>query len=260
MGIKAYVDNLGALFGEGFPDKDYTLSRVVTVSRMMNHFFATGVPFLLKNDFKSIYTVFSGGDDLFLIGAWNQILKFADRLNEKFHQFVCKNPGITISCGIAIAKSGTPVDHLAEMAEEALRKSKSGGRNRVTVFNQTLTWDEYRELLRIKDELGDWYRDDVLSRSFLNRLNRFVEMAKRESELLDKLSIPLEAMDLALWRSQLGYQLARNASRKGDDGASKHQSGDELKALNARLVDYVGSYRGKFVIPLWALLYETRGR
>ena len=33
----------------------------------------------LKNseEFKDIYTVFAGGDDLFLIGPWNKIVDFA---------------------------------------------------------------------------------------------------------------------------------------------------------------------------------------
>lgn len=82
--LKADVDNLGMIFTCGL--KRQSLSRLATMSRQMNHYFAIYLPYLfsIKEEFKHIYTVFAGGDDLFLIGPWNRIIDFALFLNDSF--------------------------------------------------------------------------------------------------------------------------------------------------------------------------------
>ncbi len=59
--LKADVDNLGTIFQKGIPNAN--ISRIVSLSRLLNNFFSNYVAKLLKNEFQDIYMVFSVGDD-----------------------------------------------------------------------------------------------------------------------------------------------------------------------------------------------------
>ncbi|MGQ9921966.1 MAG: type III-A CRISPR-associated protein Cas10/Csm1, partial [Desulfobacca sp.] len=67
--LKADVDNLGVIMLEGLPPEKFTLARLATLSRQMHFFFCFYLPYLLQKekDFQDTYTVFAGGDDLFVI-------------------------------------------------------------------------------------------------------------------------------------------------------------------------------------------------
>ena len=61
---------------------------------------------------------------MFLIGPHDEILDLAPVIREKFREFVCFNPDVTLSMGISVHKPGEPVSVMAESAEEALEKAK----------------------------------------------------------------------------------------------------------------------------------------
>jgi CRISPR-associated protein Csm1 len=85
--LKADIDNFGVLFACGLPETKQTFSRLSTLSRNFNNFFTVFLPYILKNtkEYKNIYTVFAGGDDLFLIGSWNIIIDFAEFIIKTIH-------------------------------------------------------------------------------------------------------------------------------------------------------------------------------
>lgn len=144
--MKADVDNLGFIFGLGLGNC-LSMSRFSFLSRMLNLFFSDYLVDLVKREFPDIYVVFSGGDDLFVVGPWRQTLQFAGRLRRDFSRFCGNNPDITLSAGILIGRPRLPIRRAAEQVEELLDKSKaravSGQRkDAVTVLNETLTWPE----------------------------------------------------------------------------------------------------------------------
>ncbi len=110
--LKADVDNLGLIFSCGLKRERQTLSRFSTMSRQMNNYFSIYIQHVLrsKTEFNDIYTVFAGGDDLFLIGPWNRIIEFSSFLNNTFRQYTCSNEDITISSGISINKASEPAE------------------------------------------------------------------------------------------------------------------------------------------------------
>jgi CRISPR-associated protein Csm1 len=69
--LKGDIDNLGELFRVGLGSP--TFAKTAAVSRQVNGFFAIYLPWLLSREFTSIYTVFAGGDDFFLIGPWRTV-------------------------------------------------------------------------------------------------------------------------------------------------------------------------------------------
>lgn len=145
--LKADVDNLGLIFSEGLENR-LTISRYLTISRMIDLFFSGWMWRILEEnkEFSKIYTVYSGGDDLVLVGPWEAIIKFSECLHREFERFTCHNPNITLSAGIAIVKPKCPISKAASLASELLERSKKEGKDRLTLFGTTIKWNLFDEL------------------------------------------------------------------------------------------------------------------
>ncbi len=254
--LKADVDNLGKLFACGLPPERMNLSRMATFSRQLNSFFALYLPSLLATNtrFQNIYTVFAGGDDLFLIGPWNRTILFADELKHQFSRFACNNPEISISVGISVDKPGIPVPALAEASENALIQSKKK-RNGLTVFGETVTWQEFDELIKIAKQLQVWQDTGVLGKALLYNLNHLIALAAQERKLKET-KRPIELKDMAClgWRATLHYSATRNVG-KGKDKAERQAALDELLQ---KLPKWLMDYDSRLKIALWQVLYNQR--
>ncbi len=256
--LKADVDHLGLLMSCGLRSELYTISRMACLSRQMNNFFALYLPQLLSETetFQNIYTVFAGGDDLFLIGPWNRIMELANGLEEKFSTYVCHNPDIRFSAGISLHKSHTPMNTLARSSETALEQSKHKGRNRITLFDRTVTWETFKTLTTIGEELAQWVDDEWISSVFLYKLNTFIDMALAEKTLLNDSpqGIPIQAMACTQWRSRLTYAVERNALLKLDPALRR----ERLTHIRKKTALWLDTHAGDLRIPLWTLQYNRR--
>jgi len=256
--LKADVDNLGLLFSCGFREGRQTLSRLATLSRQLNNFFSIFLPHFLKTDnrFQDTYTVFAGGDDLFLLGPWNRIIALTELLNKEFRRYVCNNEDITISAGISVHKPGEPVMTIAESAKHALALSKNKpGKNSITIFGETVTWDDFGKLEEIKDTMQKWLLDETINNAMLFRFNELLEMAKQEKEIIDsKLNVQMEDMECLKWRAKFKYTVVRNIGRhlKGDE---KNDAIEEVM----KSADWLDTHHGALKIPLWQIIYNQRG-
>lgn len=256
--LKADVDNLGLLMACGLRENLYTISRLAALSRQMNNFFAMYLPYLLQKEsqFNDVYTVFAGGDDLFLIGPWNRIIELAKVLEEQFKSYVCGNKEIHFSAGITLHKPHTPIDTLAETSESALKASKNQGRNRITVFDRTVTWEEFYNLEKIRDEMEQWLDDAWISNVFLYKINYFIDMAQTEKILLEtcKNGMPIEKMSCTKWRSLLVYAVERNVALKSDRTTRQ----ERVKYIGSKIAHWLNTYGGDLRIPLWTIQYNRR--
>ena len=193
--FRADVDNLGTLFQSGFenkgskePYKNVTLSKSVVLSRYLSDFFKRKINLILeKKDaakdnnelFKKycdiicennssprdVVIVYSGGDDIFAIGTWNDIIEFSIDLRTAFKEFT--NDKITLSAGIGFFSENYPIHQMAEKTGnlESLAKANkdfSGKiiKNSVALFgeideklNHIYTWDIF-----IDKVLGEKYK------------------------------------------------------------------------------------------------------
>jgi len=254
--LKADVDYLGMLMGCGIENQRYTISRLATLSRQFNYYFSLYIPHLLMSDkrFKNIYTVFAGGDDLFLIGPWNWIYELALVLNKTFGDYVCSNPAVHLSAGISLQKAHTPLNNLAESAESALEKSKSEGRNRMTMFFETARWEEMKELEEIREKLEIWLKNEWITKSMLYRLNEFIHMAAMEKQVLNKDEILKDDWNCLKWRALFYYSAKRNIAIKKKKGEREKIAGELIGCM----ADWLETYGGKLRIPLWNVLYNHR--
>jgi len=246
--LKGDVDNLGGLFHQGFKrstggredsrerggaDNDeptgdgrsmrniFSISRAATLSRTLEAFFSGYMEYLIKKEerFRTIYTVYAGGDDFLCLGPWNVMVDFAHRLRTDFRRFACNNPNLTMSMGIAVVGDHTPVLEAVEKVDGCLDVSKSatadfpvparlhgdggGGvpkKDRITLFETCIPWRDfdraYERALKVAGWLGD---GETLTTSHVWRLKNYAEMYRRwivEKNVRFLEYIPLLAYDM----------------------------------------------------------------
>jgi len=254
--LKADVDQLGLLMSCGLKKEQFTISRLATMSRQLNFYFAVYLPHLLKtkSDFMDIYTVFAGGDDLFLIGPWNRIIQLVDFLQKSFADYVCHNDEVHFSAGISLHKPHTPLDKLSDTAETAIEKSKDVGRNRVTLFAETVNWDEFIQLTEIKNTIEAWRNNELISNAMIYRLNDFISMAELEKQIITgSEGIHLDDMGCLKWRALFSYTTARNVGK-----GLKEKEKDEMIRQFSKVAAWLEEYGGKLKIALWDVIYNYR--
>lgn len=155
--LRADVDGLGAAFMAGFKRKDLsnpdyyaTLSRYSALSRSLSIFFKRIIkeaalkhlpegqaPFSLFHDKGSsprqIHIVYAGGDDLFVAGAWDDLLEFAVDLRRAFAVYT--NGKLSFSAGLGLFDSSYPVIRMAEAAGELEDTAKNRpGKDGIALF------------------------------------------------------------------------------------------------------------------------------
>ena len=146
--IRMDVDNLGDVFKHGLREKS-TLSRLSALSSQMSLFFDGWVKRIITKDdwADAIYAVYAGGDDLFLIGPWDQMPDLALRIVNDFSAYTGRHPGLHLSGGMAFINGKYPVYQAAKDAgaAESLAKDKEG-KNAFAFLGAAWSWDEFKEI------------------------------------------------------------------------------------------------------------------
>lgn len=185
--LKMDADNIGmaTVFGlkRDKPDSGMdTVSRLATLSRQVEWFFAGWIQHLISQEFKNCYIVFSGGDDLFIVGPWDEIINLADRINADYAKYT-GNPELTLSAGIVIAGSSYPISLAATAAGDAMKESKKedhdkniGHGNKLTLLGSTLSWGDWNEVKQKWKELSGKLLSEDIKSSFLYSLLEYGRM------------------------------------------------------------------------------------
>lgn len=208
--LKADVDNLGFIFGIGLQER-LSVSRFTGLSRMLNHFFSEYLLQRIKGEFENIYVVFAGGDDLFLLGPWTDIVRFGKLVSSEFCRFTADNSDITLSAGIAVVKPALPVQAIARLAEETLEASKEfkalDGRrkNAVTLFDTTVSWDDFARLLDYAAWLEGLITDGKITAGLARRLLQYAN---------DYRAFMGGNIEKGRFLSHMAYDFARNLNEK----------------------------------------------
>jgi CRISPR-associated protein Csm1 len=87
--------------------------------------------------------IYAGGDDLFISGAWNEIVEFAFDIYQSFRTYTGNNEHITLSGGISIDNTKFPLYQAAKSSGEAEDAAKANGRDSLGLFGQVFKWDEW---------------------------------------------------------------------------------------------------------------------
>lgn len=242
--LRLDVDDLGIAFSSGFVnDKDKiednlryaTLSRYADLSKDISMFFKVAINKICAGDLtgcvdfeekafnifgiakakkRKVNIIYSGGDDLFLVGAWDEVLEVAIDINRAFKQFT--NGKLTLSAGMAMFSPTYPISKMAEIAGLLIQMSKSGkDKNSIALFGMETnlkangqleckhiyTWADF-EMKVCKEKMnyllarlsfdGDKFNKLSVGKSLIYRLMDLIQLADE-----DKLNIARFAYVLA---------------------------------------------------------------
>ena len=207
--LKADVDNMGKFLEKSDVGVTDSFESFDSFSRSMDGFFSIHIPQMMRDKHPHTYTVFGGGDDLFLLGAWDEILALARAIEREFEAFV-QSDDLTISFGIAIAKPTTPISYLAEHTEKLLEEAKeidgdkevAHPKDAISLFGETVKWEEYRVVFDRLNKLFQGF--EVVNSATLYRLLTFCDMSKNISKDIKN----------TMWKSKLNYLFSRNIDEK----------------------------------------------
>lgn len=152
----------------------------------------------------NIYTVYSGGDDCFFVGAWDVIFDWAILVRNEFTSYAKKivellstqaegndeiiipfKPEPSLSGGVVLVDPTYPVIQFSNLAEEAVGKAKKfkfydkeepnkdALKDKISVFDQVLSWQEFKSARNIAKILQDNMAEDT--RSLIERIKRSAE-------------------------------------------------------------------------------------
>ncbi|HXF46273.1 MAG TPA: type III-A CRISPR-associated protein Cas10/Csm1, partial [Burkholderiaceae bacterium] len=243
--LKGDIDDLGEMFRVGLGSR--TFAKDAALSRQINGFFAIYLPWLLAREFHSVYTVFAGGDDFFLIGPWRSVQRLAERMRTDFADYVARNSEIHFSAGIATQRPGAPISVLAELAEAALEQSKGrDGKDAITCFGETVSWADWPRLEAALARLSELRREEALTSGYVYDLLHFVDLRQREKR---------GEMQAAMWRSRFAYRTRRyivDKRRSLDDEARRRLYAQLAGEFSSAINELDSSYR----IVLFNHLYQ----
>jgi CRISPR-associated protein Csm1 len=260
--LKADVDRLGLIMGTGLSDDENqkglrpTLSRIASLSSNLDLFFAGWLNQICRNTFNvwkksskhdwlqnetvsgAFYIIYSGGDDLFLVGPWDAVLLLAKQINDEFQRFCGYNPALSISAGFVQVKPRYPVQKFAELVSNAELAAKNGGRNRLCLFGDVVPWqggsNSFSSLMILSDTLINEIKNNTLSRGILADLG---EVYRQHFSVQKKTSNPM-------WTPRLFYTLSRRLSP------------DKFNEIGRKLLDCIKDQ--KILIPVSITSLKTR--
>lgn len=240
--LRADVDNLGAIFANGIPADKASISRTATLSRSLSYFFKYCINKILEDGQYRVQVIYSGGDDLFLIGNWSDIIQAARDIRREFLVFT-GNDSITLSAGIGMFDEKYPIASMAEETGQLEDAAKlhidldSGATKDAIALWTSKTvfgWDEFENRVVPKlSEIHEMFDRNEKGKAFIYKLIALLR------NMSDQVSLP-----------RLAYLLARSFE---DEQGAAATSGmriyawandvRERKALIVALEWYVYSIR-----------------
>ncbi len=200
MALKADIDKLGDTFRALYTEDFRKFNRL---SREVEFFFSDYITSLLKD--KNIYTVFAGGDDLFVIGEYKEIVLIAKKIRDEFYEFSLNKT--TISMGLVMFKPSTPITFVSKMADDAEKRAKIE-RDSIDIFGVSMKFKEFIEIEDSFDRVVKYLKENgVETTTFYYRLIELCTM--RENINKDVRN--------AMWKSKLNYLFIRNIKKENND-------------------------------------------
>lgn len=215
MGVlRMDVDNLGSIFQEGISNERATLSRYAALSRSFDFFFSGYLNTIWREvDPSRSFIIYSGGDDVFIVGSWDVTIQLAKRINDDFKEFCCNNPAFSLSGGIAIISPKYPIMKGADESDSEEKNAKNHScvgqeKNSISFMDMPLNWDlEYPAVASLKDTMVDLLESDKMPKSFLSKVMTHYANAKIQNHTI--------TAPKTYW--MLTYDLSRMKARSGAD-------------------------------------------
>ena len=253
--LKGDVDNLGYMMSRSWQktpsgEPECSITEYTTLSFMTDYFFSAFIPELIKTNYPdSIYTIYSGGDDFCLLGAYDKVIDFALSLNDKFAAFCAFNPFLHFSAAITLAHPKEPVRFAIKSTDTKLDAAKElRGKNCVYLYETPVKWQELGVLLQFSQKLDTWLESKEIPLQFLYRLLSYHEM------YLETLNETTNYRNY-LYESLLHYDIKRNLEKMKNGQLSNPELVKTLKQLTGL---QEGNMMKHLRIPLCHTIYKHR--
>lgn len=195
--LRMDVDNLGKLFSQWLPARNMITTSALSSS--LDLFFSghlnrivRDVATLDKGDVDerlAAYIIYAGGDDLFIVGAWQLLPKLAQAIHEQFRAYT-HNDHLTISAGIGLMpRSKYPLYLAAKDADKALNDQAKGERwelfipdkqsqvirtttvkNAVSFLGTAVGWQTWPQVVELQTKLVALQKNKQAARSLIQLL------------------------------------------------------------------------------------------
>lgn len=245
--LRADVDNLGAAFVDGIPASKASISRTATLSRSLSYFFKHQINQVLEEGRYQLQVIYSGGDDLFIVGNWDDVIYAAIAINRAFQEYT-GNGCLTISAGIGMFADKYPIARMAyetgaleDAAKLHVRKGSDGKeitKDAVALWseNSVFSWGELADTVEpLKREVAHIFDRNEKGKAFVYKM---VDLLRNYDDVA---SAP-----------RLAYLLARSFE---DD---KRESAEACRRLYELATD--GAQRRCLVAALEWYVYSIRER
>ena len=158
--LRMDVDNLGTIFQSGIPGDKASLSRYAALSRSFDYFFSGYLNTIWKNyEPAQSQIIYSGGDDLFIVGRWDTAINLAEKIRNDFKLYTCYNDRFSLSGGVAIVPPKFPIIAAAEESADEESNAKEHvchgcEKDSISFMLTPLNWDkEFKTVKRLKDDI-----------------------------------------------------------------------------------------------------------
>lgn len=275
--LRADVDNLGQAFVSGFENpvngnRYVTLERTAALSRQLSLFFKLHINRILKSSDYSIEgenshprkatICYSGGDDLFIVGAWDEVVELAMDIKNAFERFT--QGALTFSAGIGVYEADYPISAAAEEVARLEEASKRlPGKGAVTIFpdGQSHPVDKGGRLeIRLSDGTYSWreFEERVIGEKY-RVLCQFLQTSEgRGKSFLYKLLELIRGREEKINFARYVYLLARLEPDKDAAPEQKQAYGEFSSKMYQWIKNDTDCRQLKTAIYLYAYLWREK--
>lgn len=235
--VRLDVDDLGAAFMAGFTSQKHgrfsTFARSAIFSQKMSLFFKYYIHQFAQG--KRLTVIYAGGDDVFALGSWQDIIAFTVEFRQQFLRWT--NGKLTLSAGIGLYPDKTPIHLMAQDSGDLEEAAKSNGKDSITLFERNFTFK------------FDQFIEGVYQSKLVQLRKYFKSQDERGKAFIYRLIELLRAYD-KLNTARLAYLLARL-----EDAASKEEKEKFKEFKNIFWAWYTGGEQERQEAEMALLLY-----
>ena len=245
--LRADVDNLGTAFSSGFGngmDNEGSLMRTAALSRQLSLFFKCHINKVLSERNPNVTICYSGGDDLFIVGEWYDLLISSMDLRNSFREYT--EGTLSLSGGIGIYDSKYPISRIAY--ETAVMEDLSkhlDGKDAVTIFeDNTYHWNVFE--------------DNVIGEKLKVISDFFDNSASRGSSFLYKLLELIRGQSDRINFARYVYLLARLEPGKNADAEEK----EHYSVFSRNMYEWINRIddRNQLITAIQLYVYMIRNK
>lgn len=219
--LRMDVDNLGNIFSSQLGAGDQaSVTETIAASDAMSLFFEAYMPQICREveeqskRLNSLYLIYGGGDDLFVVGEWDMLPVLAGVIHERFAQYTDNQA--SISAGIVLQTARFPFYQAARLAGVALdeRAKERPGKNAICFFDHIFGWDEWTQVVAQQEKMHK-LAEHMASNTVIRRVMDLYTQWHTSSSQQDQTG----AIRFGRYQWQSAYQIARLKQQYKDSSA-----------------------------------------